>query len=189
MPACRTLPRETVPTEQVELDAFSIRVPIGEDWERHLEDGALTVSRRLGREWALGFTLDLKAPPRFDEPTHPYDLLALVRMRTFGADREDRFDVLEHSEELIRHEGMDCALFQFAMKENAPAGPEAGFAIILGRGLICAHPTDPHRIADAVYVIRSLDGRLLAVDEEVGNAFLESIRWNTIDESAPDTER
>lgn len=178
---CASPPPETASTERVAVGGFSVLAPTGSDWDRRILDDELVIHRLLEQAWSQKLVLDLKVLHAFEEPVHPYDLLAMVRMMASTADRGDRLEVLDHAEKLIRHEGMDCADFQVVMTENAPVGSPPGFAYVMGRGMICAHPSDRRRVVDVEYVVRNLDGRLLAVDQQAGNAFVESIRWQPLD--------
>jgi hypothetical protein len=67
------------------------------------------------------------------------------------------------------------------MQQAVEVGAETGYSIIVGRGLVCAHPTDRRRIANLQFAVQNLDGRVLAVDEALGNAFLDSIRARPVD--------
>lgn len=142
----------------------------------------MALVRRFEQKWTQILALDLRVLHDLEEPIHPYDLLARVRMMTWHWGQGDRHVVLDHAEKTIRHEGMDCADFRVVLTESAPVGSPPGHAFILGRGLVCAHPSDPHRIVEILYRVRNLDGRLLAVDQRAGDAFVDSIRWLAIDE-------
>ena len=84
---------------------------------------------------------------------------------------------------------MDCADYRFAMQKSVMVESRKGYSILQGRGLVCVHPADRRRIAEIQFAVWNLDGRVLAVDEEAGNAFLESIRWRPLDEIAPDAKK
>jgi hypothetical protein len=178
---CASPPDVGGATEAVDLAGFDVRVPAGPDWNRRVDGSTLGVFRTISAEWSHGMVFELTVPPPFPEPVHPYDLLAAARMNASNLDREKRFEILQHDEKLIRHHGMDCADFRFAMQQAVEVGAETGYSIIVGRGLVCAHPTDRRRIANLQFAVQNLDGRVLAVDEALGNAFLDSIRARPVD--------
>ncbi len=179
--ACASPPEELGATEAVELDGFRARLPAGPDWQHRVDGPTHGVFRELGAEWSHGMFFELTVPPPLEEAVHPYDLLAAARINASNLDRERQIEMLQHEERLIRHHGMDCAESRFAMRQAVEIGSETGYGIVVGRGLVCAHPSDRRRIANLHYAVRNLDGRLLAVDEALGDAFLDSLRSRPID--------
>jgi hypothetical protein len=170
--------------EPVVRDGFGVRVPVGGDWIRLSDEPTLAVVRALAETWSHGMSLELTVPPPFPEPVHAYDLLAAARMNASNLGRSPQIDVVEHAERLIRHHDMDCADFRFALEQQVVTGGETGYVVLIGRGLVCAHPDDARRIANLQYAVQSLDGRILAVDEAIGDAFLDSLRALPIDAPA-----
>lgn len=179
--ACVSPPAEDGTTEPVELAGFDARVPTGPDWSRRVDGATLGVFRTVSAEWSHGMVLELTVPEPLPEPVHPYDLLAAARMNASNLDREKRFEILQHDERLVRHHGMDCADFRFAMRQAVETDAGTGYSFIVGRGLVCAHPADPRRIANLQFAVQNLDGRVLAVDEALGSAFLDSFRSRPVD--------
>ena len=171
------------PSERLVRDGFGVRVPVGGDWIRQSDGPKLAVIRALAETWSHGMSLELSVPAPFAEPVHAYDLLAAARMNASNLDRTQQVEVVEHAERLIRHHGMDCADFRFELEQQVSSGGETGYVGLMGRGLVCAHPGDPRRIANIQYTIQSLDGRILAVDEAIGDAFLDSLRSLPVDAS------
>ena len=171
-------------TEAVLFDGFSVRVPIGPDWIRQADGPTVSVLRAFGDVWTHGMLVEITVPPPLPEPVHPYDLLASARMHAASLEREQRFAVAQRGERLIRHHGMDCADFHFALERRDEIDGQARYSALLGRGLVCAHPADPRRIANLQYTVQNLDGRLLAVDQALGEAFLDSIRSRSVDTNA-----
>jgi hypothetical protein len=175
---CATPPStaESHDVPRFELYEFSVQPPDGPEWSRIPIEEGMTFSRTLTGGWLQNFSLLFRVPPRFDEAVHPYDLLALARMKAASTERSERLDLLEHSERLVSHRGLVCAEFRFAIRDAGPPERDSVPNHLLGRGFLCIHPDDPHNMTEIEYSIRSLDGRLLEVDERIGNAFLESIR-------------
>lgn len=171
-------------TEAVLFDGFRVQVPTGPDWIRQADGPTVAVLRAIGNVWTHGMLVEITVPPPLPEPVHAYDLLASARMHAASLEREPRFEVAQHGERLIRHHGMDCADFHFVMERRDEIDGEARHSALLGRGLVCAHPVDPRRIANLQYTVQNLDGRLLAVDQALGDAFLDSLRSRPVDTNA-----
>lgn len=163
-------------TEVVAFEGFEARVPVGPDWIRQREGSTLAVGRALGEVWSHGMLVEITVPPPLPEPVHPYDLLASARVNAANLAREAQVDLVDHGERLVEHQGMDCVDFYFMLARRHEVDGETRHSAQLGRGLVCSHPHDARRIVNLRYTVENHDGRLMAVDQALGDAFLASIR-------------
>ncbi|MEZ4278721.1 MAG: hypothetical protein R3F21_03760 [Myxococcota bacterium] len=173
---CASPATQSGATEPVLFEGFAVRVPVGPDWVRQREGSTLVVGRALGEAWSHGMVVEITVPPPLPDPVHPYDLLASARVNAANLAREAQIDLVDHGERLVEHQGMDCVDFYFMLARRHEVDGETRHSAQLGRGLVCRHPRDARRIVNLRYAVENHDGRLMAVDQALGDAFLDSIR-------------
>jgi len=186
LPACASRPPDAPEPGRLTLHGFSVVVPHDPGWEVQSVERAISYVSAPTAARPNVFSLSLNVIERLPDPIHPYDLIAIARIKADGTRRTPGVELRDSAERLVRHAGMDCVAFEYSIKDNREPDPQVVYSMLWGAGMVCVHPDDRRQAAEAGYSIRNLGGPVGAAEREVGEAYLRSFRAEAIPPIAHD---